>query len=462
MTPSATDHDPDRDHRPDAGSAANNAARLVAVDTFFSTEQPSAAFGFGAASVGALTLAHVRVRLADRHGREAEGWGAIFLSHPWAFPGSDVAPAEKDRRMRGALEATGQAMAASGAYGHPLDHFLAAEPTLDGLDMPRLAALVAISPLDAAIHDAYGRLHGISAYAALGPDHVGWDLSRVLGPAFAGRCLPEFLRADPIPVLPIAHTVGSADPLTSAERTGAYPSLDEWIASDGVRAFKVKLKGQDLAWDVARLCRVHDVASEVSGQAESIRLFADLNEQGPSLAYIDALLDGLNAQSPAAFAALDALEQPAARDLGADAVDLHGVSARVPVVLDEGLTSLAAIDQAVALGWNGIALKTCKTHSLMLLALAKASALGLHVSVQDLTNPGIALLHSAGLAARLPVTEPLESNQRQYFPETSAPEAARYPAIYSVRGGVIPTGDLVGPGLGYGDPGSIPRTIFTT
>ena len=48
----------------------------------------------------------------------------------------------------------------------------------------------------------------------------------------------------------------------------------------------------------------------------------------------------------------------------------------------------------------------------MLLALAKSHGLDLRVSVQDLTNPGIALLQSAGLAARLPVTRPIETNAR--------------------------------------------------
>ena len=99
-------------------------------------------------------------------------------------------------------------------------------------------------------------------------------------------------------------------------------------------------------------------------------------------------------------------------------------------------------------------------RKLMLLALAKASALGMMISVQDLTNPGIALLHSAGLAAHLPETAPLESNQRQYFPQTSAPEASRFPEIFTVHDGAIRTGVLAGPGLGYGNLAAIPRAIF--
>jgi hypothetical protein len=131
----------------------------------------------------------------------------------------------------------------------------------------------------------------------------------------------------------------------------------------------------------------------------------------------------------------------------------------VPVVLDEGLTSLATIDEAIARGWGGIALKTCKTQSLMLLALPKAAAAGLHVTVQDLTNPGIALVQSVGLAARLPVVRPFETNAGQYFPNTSRPEAAVFPGIFQPVGGEVATGGLAGPGLGY-RIGEIDRNVF--
>ena len=138
---------------------------------------------------------------------------------------------------------------------------------------------------------------------------------------------------------------------------------------------------------------------------------------------------------------------------------MASVSARIPVVLDEGLTSLASIDQALELGWSGIALKTCKTQSLMLLALARAHHDAIHVSVQDLTNPGIALIQSVGLAARLPVTQPIETNARQYYPRTSEPEATILPDLYTAHGGHVSAAGLDGPGLGY-DVDRIPRAIF--
>ena len=451
-------------------SAFPRAVRIVEVTPFFSIERPSGVFAFGAATTGDLTLAHVRVRVADRAGREADGWGAIFLSHPWAFPGTDLSGDAKDRIMRAIIGMAGDRLVRDEMYGHPLDHFLAIEPELgeirigqrdgDPIVVPTLAALVAYSPIDAAIHDAYGKLHGVSSYEALGAEYVGWDLGHVLGPRFVGKFLPDYLRAEPVATVPIAHTVGAADPLEPIEQQDQYLPLTDWIAIDGVHAFKVKLKGRDVDDDAARLVRVHEVASGSVGLAGDVQLFADLNEQGSSAAYVTSLLDRVAATSPATLAALTAIEQPVSRDLVAEAIDLTAASRRVPIVLDEGLTSLAALDRAIELGWTGVALKTCKTMSLMLLALAKATDAGLQISVQDLTNPGIALLQSVGLAARLPVTRPLESNQRQYFPLTSRPEALVFRKIFAVHDGVVPADLLGGPGLGYGDLARIDRAIF--
>lgn len=444
--------------------------RIVEVEPFFSVERPAGTFAFGATAAGDLTLAHVRVRVQNRRGGTAEGWGAIFLSHPWAFPGPKPDGATKNGLMRALVSAYGERLTGS-LWGHPLDHFLAIAPELGKIadrvtaerdvaaDIPALARLVSLSPIDAAIHDAYGNLHGLSSYETLGPDDLGWDLAHLLGPEFAGRFPGDILRPSPVARIPIAHTVGATDPLTEAEAGGnTIAPLEHWIRRDGLHSFKVKLIGQDLAWDIARLIDVHAVARTVASERKS-RIFADLNEQAPSVDYILALLDGVAGRDPEVLAALDALEQPLSRNLALGAPSMADVSARIPVVLDEGLTSLEAIDQAVELGWGGIALKTCKTQSLMLLALAKAHGLNLHVSVQDLSNPGIAFLQSAGLAARMPVIHPIEMNARQYYPDTSAPEATAFPDIYRPVHGEISTAGLDGPGLGY-QIDRIPRALF--
>lgn len=447
--------------------------RVAELTPSFSTESPSADFAFGASTLGSLTLVHVRARVEDARGRSAAGWGAIFLSHPWAFPGPRPAPEVKDAIMRDLVTACA---ARTGATGHPLDHYLAFAEEMEAITagvagahgltvpIPPLCTLVAYSSIDAALHDAYGNLHGINAYDALGAEHLGWDLSRVFGPAWRGRYPGEFLRKTPAERVPISHTVGATDPLREDQRTASsIPPLPWWIGRDGVFSFKVKLKGQDLEWDIQRLVDVYMTARDAhrgagAGARDEVRVFGDLNEGAPSTAYIGELVDALERRSPDAFAALEALEQPFPRRDLAD-ISVAGVSRRVPIALDEGLTSLATLEEAIANGWNAVALKTCKTQSLMALTIPRAIEAGMAISVQDLTNPGIALLQSAGLAARLPRIVPFESNQRQYFPATSAPEAAVHPDIFRVRDGHVPTGPLTGPGFGYGIE-RIAREIF--
>jgi L-alanine-DL-glutamate epimerase-like enolase superfamily enzyme len=436
--------------------------RIAEVKTHFTVERSGGAFGIGVSTIGDLTLAHVRVVVERRDGRRAEGWGAILLSWPWAFPGNTTVGGTKDRLMRELVVAYGKSLEGRREFGHPLDHFLAMESELGGIassvasdlniiePVPPLCSLVSLSPVDAAIHDAYGNLHGVNSYDTLASDHLDWDLAHVAGQEFTGRYPADYLRAQPVNRVPIAHTVGAVDPITSDDAIeGTIPPLTDWIDHDAPYAFKVKLKGQDLDWDVERLASVHSIAASKRSRADDIVLYGDLNEQGPSKDYLVEMLDRLEQDHEMVFEALDMLEQPVLRDFSGESPDFHDVSMRVPIVLDEGLTSLAVLDQAYAIGWSGVALKTCKTQSLMLLALPKAMKWGMHISVQDLTNPGIALVHSVGLASRMLVIKPMESNVGQYFPRTSAPEARVFPGIFAVSEGEISTEGINGPGLGY-------------
>jgi L-alanine-DL-glutamate epimerase-like enolase superfamily enzyme len=438
------------------------AVRIVEVEPIFSVEQSGGAFGLGAVTIGNLTFAHVRVVIESRDGRHAEGWGAILLSWPWAFPGDDWHGTTKDALMRALVAEYGEVLESRREHGHPIDHFLAIEAGLDRITakvattmgivepVPPLCALVSYSPIDAAIHDAYGNLHNTNSFDTLTEDHLGWDLSRVLGDAFAGKYPADYLRSVPVRRVPIAHTVGALDPVTPDEASeDAIPPLTAWIQRDAPFAFKVKLKGQDLDWDVQRLVDVYCLATNTRRRNDDIVLYGDLNEQGPSKEYIVELLDRLEGDHYMVYRALDMLEQPMKRDFSGESPNLTDVSARVPIVLDEGLMSLGTIDRALELGWGGIALKTCKTQSLMMLSVPKAIEAGMHISVQDLTNPGLALVQSVGIASRLQVTRPFETNVQQYFPEASVPEAEMFPRAFRSEGGEVTTEGITGPGLGY-------------
>jgi L-alanine-DL-glutamate epimerase-like enolase superfamily enzyme len=437
--------------------------QVLEAQAYFQAAEPRGGFKFGNVVAGDLTLCHVRVRVANRRGAVADGWGAIFLSHYWAYPDPAVTPATKDALMRQVVGAICARVSEYRDFAHPLAIFLELEPELATLgnptgatSLPPLATLVCASPVDAALHDAFGRVNGIASYAGYGREHCRHVLSAALGHAFAGRYAADYLRPQPMPTVPIAHTVGGLDRLRPDEPGESFDddlpdTLAGWIARDGLYCFKVKLRGRDLPWDLERLIAIHAVATGPTRPpaAGPVQLSVDFNGQCASPDYAVELLLRLRELSPATYASLRYVEQPMPPDTLARGDDLRALAVLKPVVVDESLTSIAALDRALALGWTGIALKTCKCHSLDLLLAARAEESGLLYMVQDLSNPGIALLHSIGLAAHLRPRLAVEANARQYYPVESAPEALAHPAIVQIRDGVAQTASLRGPGLGY-------------
>ncbi len=323
--------------------------------------------------------------------------------------------------------------------------------------MPALASLNAGSPVDCALHDAFGQAAGISSYAGYGPEHCSFDLSRWLGPAYRGRYLSEYLSPRFESTVPLFHLVGGGDKLTRAELDDTDPqdglpvSLDEWIESDGVYCFKVKLKGTSLDWDVARVVAVSQVVEEelAKRRRDTYFLSVDSNEMCPDPDYVVEMLEAIRERAPRAYDALLYVEQPTERDLTAHRFDLREVARRKPVLADEGISSLQDISVARELGWSGIALKTCKGFSAALLSVARAKAEGLLYSVQDLTNPGLALLHSVGFAARIDPLKGVEANARQFMPSASARESAVHPDVLQPTAGEVSPESLTGNGLGF-------------
>jgi hypothetical protein len=74
------------------------------------------------------------------------------------------------------------------------------------------------------------------------------------------------------------------------------------------------------------------------------------------------------------------------------------------VVIDESLTDLETLLLAREMGYTRVALKACKGQSQAMLMAAAAQKFGMFLCVQDLTCPGASLIHSAGIAARVPGT----------------------------------------------------------
>jgi hypothetical protein len=79
--------------------------------------------------------------------------------------------------------------------------------------IPKLCTLVVASAFDAAIHDAFGKVHERNVYDTYGADLLSHDLSRYLGPDFRGERLDRALLSQPRARIPLFHSVGGLDPL---------------------------------------------------------------------------------------------------------------------------------------------------------------------------------------------------------------------------------------------------------
>jgi hypothetical protein len=117
------------------------------------------------------------------------------------------------------------------------------------------------------------------------------------------------------------------------------------------------------------------------------------------------------------------------------------------VLLDESLDTLDLLPQMAAQGWTGLAIKTCKGHSTALIAYCWAREHGHYITLQDLTNPGRALVHSANLCAHLALSiDSFECNSRQYMPHARPAEQAAHPAYFrAVEGALcLPSSPAIG------------------
>jgi L-alanine-DL-glutamate epimerase-like enolase superfamily enzyme len=360
------------------------------------------------------------------------------------------------------------AWAAFDAQGHALDvghafqsHVLpglmrsqaAEEPDAP---LPYLAALVCCSAFDIALHDAYGNLHGTDVYATYTGAWMTADLSRYLEPAagssvsFAGLYPADFLVTPPR-TLRAWHLVGGLDPLApdelppDAPRDGYPVLLRDWIRRDGLTCLKIKLRGNDADWDYRRLVAVGAIAIEEGVQW----LTADFNCTVTDPAYVNEMLDRLLADHPRLYGMILYVEQPFPYDLEAHPIDVHSVSARKPLFMDESAHDWHLVRMGRELGWTGVALKTCKTQTGALLSLCWAKAHGMTLMVQDLTNPMLAQIPHVRLAAHAGTIMGVETNGMQFYPEASAAEAAVHPGLYTRRGGCVDLSTLGGSGFGY-------------
>ncbi|MCE5279196.1 MAG: enolase C-terminal domain-like protein [Planctomycetaceae bacterium] len=443
--------------------------RVVDVELYLLDVATRVPLKFGPETLDRVTCACVKMTVEDRGGNRAVGWGETPLSVQWVWPSELTYQERHDclvsfcSRLRAAwmgFHVWGHAVEIGHAFGAgPLPEMRRALNESRGgrEDMGLLAALVCCSPFDIALHDAYGNCCGRNIYDTYSGEFMNADLSAYLEPAagaavsFAGKYPADFLVYPRPQRLAAWHLVGGKDPLDESELTGSEPDdgypvlLGDWIVRDGLKCLKVKLRGNDAAWDYARLTKVGQIA--VSQGVDW--LTSDFNCTVTQPAYVNAILDRLMIEHPRIYGMILYVEQPFPYDLEAHRIDVHSVSARKPLFMDESAHEWRFVRLGRELGWSGVALKTCKTQTGALLSLCWAKAHGMGLMVQDLTNPMLAQIPHVVLAAHAGTIMGVETNAMQFYPAASAPEAAVHPGLYTRREGCVDLSTLGKTGFGY-------------
>ena len=424
---------------------------------------------FGGRIVDKGDLINVEVTVETQSGAHTTGYGSMPVGNIWAWPTQRLSGDQTEAAMKEFAERITEMATQIPHYAHPIElmYDLAAEykhlgrTVCEGHQfdegMPELAALVAASPLDAAVHDAYGRVHDINSYDALSSEFMNDDLSDYLDEQFAGEYLDQYTLREPKARMPLYHLVGALDPLTDADVTDRpndkLPvTLGEWIKADGLTHLKIKLSGEDFDWDVARVVAIESAAVEAQSERGCSEWFysLDFNEKCENVDYVLDFLKKVPEQSAAAYDRIQYIEQPTSRNLKAHPeIKLHEAAKLKPVVVDEALIDYEALLLAREQGYSGVALKACKGQSESLCLAAAAQKFGMFLCVQDLTCPGMSFLHSASLAARIPTVAAIEGNGRQYCPGPNKVWEHRMPEMFNITDGTVGTGVLTGPGLGY-------------
>jgi len=441
--------------------------RPVACEVYFLPIRARVPFKFGKEIMTTVTCVRVKLTVVDRAGKQAVGWGETPLAVQWGWP-STLAYEPRNEGMQKFCLLLAKEWAKFAEAGHPIevgyDFQEHALPKLlaefnaerGELGMPHLAALISASAFDIALHDAYGNLHQCDIYATYNRQFMNRDLAHFLESApdmpidFADR-YPQDYFVPPPKTLKAWHLVGGVDALDASDLTGQEPSdgypvtLADWLVTDGLTCLKIKLRGNDSAWDYERVVRVGKIALQHGVEW----LTADFNCTVNDPEYVNQILDALRDREPRLYGMLLYVEQPFPYDLEANRIYAWSVSARKPLFLDESAHDWKFVRLGRSLGWTGVALKTCKTQSGALLSLCWAKAHGMPLMVQDLSNPMLAQIPHVRLASFAGTIMGVETNGMQFYPEASRAEAEVHPGLYRRKNGQLDLSTLGGPGFGY-------------
>jgi hypothetical protein len=455
-------------------SAARRKATDIRIETVsveFEDYVYRAPVAFAGAVMDRATLLTVRCSVRTPGGKAARGFGSIPFNHIFSFPSKKISHETKNNAMKALAGEIAKVTGAYSEFGHPIEinwdlapQYLNAAAEVSrrlGLaePIPKLCTLVTAAAFDAAIHDAYGKAHGLNSFDTYRREFMNYDLSRYLGLEYKDRYPSDYLLPRPKPRMTLCHLVSAVDPIEAFEnkkplKDGLPETLPEWINYNGLLELKIKLNGTDLKWDVDRVVHIDNVTAETQ-ERRGIKDWAyvlDFNEKCPDVGYFIEFLRELKQKTPAGYRRIKYTEQPTARDLNAHPEnDMHEATKLCPVVIDESLIDVESLLLARQMGWTGAAVKSPKGLTHMILISAVAGKEKIFLCGGDMSCPGAALIQTANLQARVPSITSVEANARQYLPQANKAWESRFPGMFRTKDGMLNTREVNGAGLGVAE-----------
>jgi L-alanine-DL-glutamate epimerase-like enolase superfamily enzyme len=401
-------------------------------------------------------------------GKEAKGFGTLPLNYTFSFPSKKLSHDARQGAMKALAEQIAKITGSYKGFGHPIDinwelaplYLKTAADVSKQLHLadpiPKLCTLVTAGAFDAAIHDAFGKAHGLNCFHTYGAEFMNHDLSYYLGAEYKGEYPSKYIRTEPKARIPLCHLISAVDPIEDADNTkpindGLPETLPQWINHNGLIYLKIKLNGDDLKWDVERMRHIERVTAETQ-KKRGVRNWTyvpDFNEKCPNVDYYLTFLRRLKEQMPEAFQRIEYVEQPAHRDLKAHPENvMHEAVKWRPVVIDESVIDVDSVLLAQKMGWSGVVVKSPKGLTHMILIACVAEKQKMLVAGGDMSCPGAALIQTASFQARLPGVTSIEANARQFLPAANKAWEAQFPGMFRITDGMMRTGELIKPGLG--------------
>lgn len=334
---------------------------------------------------------------------------------------------------------------------------------------PRLAAHFGPAIVEMALIDAICRAHDLNFPQAARADLFG--VSTLAAPDISPAAITGALAGiTPLPAIAPRQTVGFDAPIFESEADpgrvddGLPVSLEAIIRATGIRAFKIKLKGDPDA-DIDRLAHIATLVDQMG----TYRVTLDANEQylPDRFAIFLESLQGVPRLSRLR-AAIAFIEQPFARET-ALTLEITPALSAFPLIIDESDDHDDAFATAIAHGWSGTSIKSCKGVMRALVNYARmvdgrARGKRLFISAEDLTcQPGLCWQQDTLVAATLGCRD-VERNGHHfggglqgYDDLEKARLLAAHPDLYRRQGeridlviedGTVAIGSLFGPGFG--------------